>query len=124
MVARLVRDQEAGGSSPPTPTKHRDFATFFRKISVFFVFSAFSGTSLSVAVHLIGKIAYEFPERGKITEETKAIPFPFDGFSDVNADAVQAAADELALLLRRFFGDGIEIETGTVTKDAPRFDFF
>lgn len=63
-------------------------------------------------------------ERGKITEATKAILFPIDGFSDVNADAVQAAADELALLLRRFFGDGIEIETGTVTKDAPRFDFF
>ena len=63
-------------------------------------------------------------ERGKITEETKAILFPIDGFSDVNADAVQAAAEELALLLRRFFGDGIEIETGTVTKDAPRFDFF
>ena len=63
-------------------------------------------------------------ERGKITEETKAILFPIDGFSDVNADAAQAAADELALLLRRFFRDGIEIETGTVTKDAPRFDFF
>ena len=91
---------------------------------MFFVFSAFSGTNLSVAVHFIGKTAYEFPERGKITEATKAILFPIDGFSDVNADAVQAAADELALLLRRFFGDGIEIETGTVTKDAPRFDFF
>ena len=60
----------------------------------------------------------------QVTKETKAILFPIDGFSDVNADAVQAAADELALLLRRFFGDGIEIETGTVTKDAPRFDFF
>ena len=32
-------------------------------------------------------------ERGKITEETKAILFPIDGFSDVNADEVQAAAD-------------------------------
>ena len=63
-------------------------------------------------------------ERGKITQETKAILFPIDGFSDVNAAEVQAAADELAALLHRYFGDGIEIETGTVTKDAPRFEFF
>ena len=63
-------------------------------------------------------------ERGKITEETTAILFPIDGFSDVNADEVRAAAEELAALLRRYFGDGIEIETGVVTKDAPRFEFF
>lgn len=63
-------------------------------------------------------------ERGKITEETTAILFPIDGFSDVNADEVRAAADELVTLLRRYFGDGIEIETGVVTKDAPRFEFF
>ena len=63
-------------------------------------------------------------ERGKITEETKAILFPIDGFSDVNADEVQAAADELAALLHRFFGDGIEIEVGVVTRDSPRFEFF
>ena len=62
-------------------------------------------------------------ERGKITEETKAILFPIDGFSDVNADEVRAAAEELVTLLRRYFGDGIEIETGVVTKDAPRFEF-
>ena len=63
-------------------------------------------------------------ERGKITEETTAILFPIDGFSDVNADEVRAAAEELTALLRRYFGDGIEIETGVVTKDAPRFEFF
>lgn len=63
-------------------------------------------------------------ERGKITEETTAILFPIDGFSDVNADEVRAAAEELVTLLRRYFGDGIEIETGVVTKDAPRFEFF
>ena len=63
-------------------------------------------------------------ERGKITEETKAILCPIDGFSDVNADEVQAAADELAALLHRFFGDSIEIEAGVVTRDSPRFEFF
>ena len=63
-------------------------------------------------------------ERGKITEETTAILFPIDGFSDVNADEVRTAAEELAALLHRYFGDGIEIETGVVTKDAPRFEFF
>ena len=61
---------------------------------------------------------------GKITEETKAILFPIDGFSDVNADEVQAASDELVTLLRRFFGDSIEIEAGVVTRDSPRFEFF
>ena len=40
------------------------------------------------------------------------------------ADEVQAAADELAALLHRFFGDGIEIEAGVVTRDSPRFEFF
>lgn len=63
-------------------------------------------------------------ERGKITEETEAILFPIDGFSDVNAAEVQKAAEELVELLHRYFGDSIEIETGVVTKDAPRFEFF
>ena len=63
-------------------------------------------------------------ERGKITENTKAILFPIDGFSDVNAAEVQAAADELVALLKKYFGEGLEIETGTVTKAHPRFEFF
>lgn len=63
-------------------------------------------------------------ERGKITENTKAILFPIDGFSDVNAAEVQAAADELVALLKKYFGEGLEIETGTVTKEQPRFEFF
>ena len=63
-------------------------------------------------------------ERGKITENTKAILFPIDGFSDVNAAEVQAAADELVALLKKYFGDGLDIEVGTVTREHPRFDFF
>ena len=63
-------------------------------------------------------------ERGKITEQTRAILFPIDGFSDVNEAEVRAAMEEFVVLLRRFFGDGVEIETGFVDKAHPRFDFF
>ena len=63
-------------------------------------------------------------ERGKITQETKAILFPIDGFSDVNAEEVHKAADELIDLLHRYFGDSIEIEVGYVSKEQPRFEFF
>ena len=63
-------------------------------------------------------------ERGKITEETKAILFPIDGFSDVNQEEVHKAADELIDLLHRYFGDSIELEVGYVSKEQPRFEFF
>ena len=63
-------------------------------------------------------------ERGKITQETKAILFPIDGFSDVNAEEVHKATDELIDLLHRYFGDSIEIEVGYVSKEQPRFEFF
>ena len=63
-------------------------------------------------------------ERGKITQETKTILFPIDGFSDVNAEEVHKATDELVDLLHRYFGDGIEIEVGYVSKEQPRFEFF
>jgi len=61
-------------------------------------------------------------ERGKITEDTKAILFPIDGFSDVNEPQVRAATEEFVELLRRFFGD-VDIKTGFVDKDHPRFEF-
>lgn len=63
-------------------------------------------------------------ERGKITEETNAILFPIDGFSDVNQEEVHKAADELVGLLRRYFGSDIQIEVGYVSKEQPRFEFF
>lgn len=63
-------------------------------------------------------------ERGKITEETKAVLFPIDGFADVNKPEVLAATEEFVTLLRRFFGDGIEIETGFVVAEHPCFTFF
>lgn len=63
-------------------------------------------------------------ERGKITGKTRGILFPIDGFSDLNAEEVHKAADELVALLRRYFGEKLEIEVGFVSKDHPRFDFF
>ena len=63
-------------------------------------------------------------ERGKITEETSAVLFPIDGFADVNRAEVLAATDEFVALLHRFFGDGIQIETGFVDAQNPCFTFF
>lgn len=63
-------------------------------------------------------------ERGKITEETKAVLFPIDGFSDVNAEEVHKAMEEFVTLLHRFFGDSIAVETGVVDREHPRFTFF
>ena len=63
-------------------------------------------------------------ERGKITEETTAILYPIDGFTDVNEAEVKAAAAEFVTLLRRFFGEGVTIETGFVEREHPRFEFF
>lgn len=63
-------------------------------------------------------------ERGKITEETAAVLFPIDGFADVNKESVLAATEEFVTLLRRFFGDGIEVETGFVDRENPCFTFF
>ena len=31
---------------------------------------------------------------------------------------------ELVVTLKKYFGEGLEIETGTVTKEQPRFEFF
>ena len=32
--------------------------------------------------------------------------------------------DTIVALLKKYFGEGLEIETGTVTKEHPRFEFF
>lgn len=62
-------------------------------------------------------------ERGKITEKTTAVLFPIDGFADVNEPQVREAMDAFCTLLPQFFG-GVEIETGFVDREHPRFDFF
>ncbi|MCF0140570.1 MAG: hypothetical protein HUJ78_00860 [Mogibacterium sp.] len=61
-------------------------------------------------------------ERGKITEETKAILFPIDGFKDVNLDKVEEAIEEFKTLLAQYFGD-VEVVTGIVDAENPRFEF-
>lgn len=61
-------------------------------------------------------------EIGKITETTRDILFPIDGFMGYNDDIVRQAAEELALLLENYFGCSSEI--GFVNKDCPTFKFF
>ena len=63
-------------------------------------------------------------ERGKITEETAAVLFPIDGFADVNKAEVLEATEEFVTLLKKFFGDDVEIETGFVDAEHPCFTFF
>lgn len=59
-------------------------------------------------------------EIGKITEETTSILFPIDGFTDINKDKVLAARDELAELLKKYFG--CEVITGFLDKDNREFE--
>ncbi len=59
-------------------------------------------------------------EIGKITPETKSVFFPIDGFTDLNKDQVIAARDELAELVRKYFGK--EPLVGFVDKDCPTFE--
>ncbi len=54
-------------------------------------------------------------EKGKITEESRHVFFPIDGFRTVNGAAVLAARDELAVAVRRFFN--CEVKTGFVDRD-------
>jgi len=58
-------------------------------------------------------------EIGKITEESKNIFFPIDGFSDKNYDFVMRSRDELSERLTNYFG--CEVIVGFVDKDNPEF---
>ncbi len=58
---------------------------------------------------------------GKITETTRDVLFPIDGFSDKNKDAVLAAREELSNYLKEIFN--CEITVGIVDRDNPEFDF-
>nr|WP_312985019.1 phenylalanine--tRNA ligase beta subunit-related protein [Clostridioides sp.] len=54
-------------------------------------------------------------EEGKITENSKNIFFPIDGFKDNNVNNVIKARDELAKLLKEIFE--CDVEVGFVDKD-------
>lgn len=59
-------------------------------------------------------------EQGKITNDSKNIFFPIDGFSDKNYESVIAARDELADMLKYTFGCDVKI--GFVDKNNPEFE--
>lgn len=60
-------------------------------------------------------------EYGKITEDTKDVFFPIDGFVDVNKDIVDQAKQDLAQHLQDIFG--VETQVGTVDRDHPVFEW-
>lgn len=59
-------------------------------------------------------------EHGKITNESKNIFFPIDGFTDKNYDEVISARDELAALLKELFD--CEVSVGFVDKHNNKFE--
>lgn len=59
-------------------------------------------------------------EQGKITNESKDIFFPIDGFSNKNYNSVIEARDELASLLEKIFS--CEINIGFVDKNKTEFE--
>lgn len=59
-------------------------------------------------------------EIGKITEETCDVLFPIDGFTDVNREKVEAAAQELAELAEKYFG--VKAVVGFIDKEHRVFE--
>ncbi|MPN14037.1 hypothetical protein SDC9_161363 [bioreactor metagenome] len=60
-------------------------------------------------------------EQGKITNESKNIFFPIDGFKDKNLNNIMNARDELADLLKEIFN--CEIQVGFVDINNTEFEF-
>ncbi len=60
-------------------------------------------------------------EEGKVTEVSRNVFFPIDGFTDNNLDRVIVARDELAELLERIFG--CEIKVGLVDREVTIMEF-
>lgn len=59
-------------------------------------------------------------EQGKITNESKNIFFPIDGFEDKNYDSVMSARDELASLLKEVFS--CDVKVGFIDKNNTEFE--
>lgn len=60
-------------------------------------------------------------EEGKITEESKNIFFPIDGFKDGNYNSVIGARDELAQLLKDIFN--CQVQVGFIDKNNREIEF-
>ena len=58
-------------------------------------------------------------EIGKIQECTTDVLFPIDGFTDINKDQVEAAAEELAEMAVKYFD--AEVQVGFIDKEHPVF---
>lgn len=59
-------------------------------------------------------------EQGKITNESKNIFFPIDGFTNKNYDSVMSARDELANLLKEVFS--CDVKVGFIDKNNTEFE--
>lgn len=57
---------------------------------------------------------------GKITEDTKTVVFPIDGFYGINEDQVMEARDKLAERMEAVFN--CTVKTGLVDRDNPSFE--
>ncbi|HHW95515.1 MAG TPA: hypothetical protein GX736_06285 [Mogibacterium sp.] len=65
-------------------------------------------------------------EVGKITENTTAVLYPIDGFSDLNLNEVKAAMEDFIDMVGKYFeadGKASIVSAGIVDKDNPRFEF-
>ncbi|SCM81035.1 B3/4 domain-containing protein [uncultured Sporomusa sp.] len=58
-------------------------------------------------------------EHGKVTDKTRNVFFPIDGFQDQNYKSIIAARDELAEQLHRIFS--CEVKVGIVDRDNQSF---
>lgn len=57
---------------------------------------------------------------GKVTEDSRNVFFPIDGFSDHNLDRILAARDHLARMLQEQFS--CQVTVGLVDQDHPLFE--
>lgn len=60
-------------------------------------------------------------EIGKITENTRDVFFPIDGFSDINGDKVRMAVEELADLAEKYFN--VKAKIGYIDKEHRTFEW-
>lgn len=60
-------------------------------------------------------------EYGKITDQTRDVFFPLDGFIDVNKDTVNKARTDLAMKIAEIFG--VKTQVGYVDRNHPEFEW-